>query len=233
MAGLRREIVESGLVWVIAGFTVLIALNIITFVSGPAAILENLNERSWGVLVSVFVFDSWGTAAGLAGVVVLFVPVLFGVRRSRRFGLSIFFLCASVACGIVANVIWSYFYNRGGLIGAGSSSIAISGQGIIFAMAIFGLIKLARKGGDSDIAAREWREFFFVVYVTLILSTLYFVIVLEPIYIPTLLYNWRVHEIGFFLAIAATAIFDGISSRTSTAESEHLSTLIVSKSRTA
>lgn len=217
-ARIRADLVESGLVWVIVGFAILIALNLLTLAIGPSGILQNLNSRSWGALVSVFVFDSWGTVGGLAGVVILFTPVLFGMPRPRRFSLSIFFLCASIGSGILANVLWSYFYNRGGLIGAGSSSIAISGQGIIFALSIFGSINLgvaSRKDGakGADVAAREWRQFFFVVYITLILSTLYFVVVLEPIYIPTALYNWRVHEIGFFIAIAATAVFVGVTSR--------------------
>jgi hypothetical protein len=209
---------ESGLVWVVVGFGALIALNLMTLEIGPSGILQDLNLRPGGVLVSVFVFDSWGTTGGLAGVVVLFVPVLFAIPRARRFSFSIFFLLASIGSGIVANVIWSYFYNPGGAIGAGSSSIAISGQGIIFAMSILGIIKLGltRKNEGTtraDISAREWRQFYLIVYLTLIVSTLYFVIILEPIYIPTLLYNWRVHEIAFGLAIAATAVFIGISSR--------------------
>jgi len=214
MKQIGAHLADSGLAWVVVGFALLIALNLITFAWGPSEILTYLNSRPWGVLVSVFVFDSWGTAGGLAGVVVLFAPVLFGVRPSRRFSLSIFFLCASIGCGIVANVTWSHFYSGGGPIGAGSSSIAISGQGIIFALSIFGLIRLGLTkdaANGEDILAPEWRQFFLVVYLTLILSTLYFVIVLEPIYIPTLLYNWRVHEIGFFLAMAATAAYLGAS----------------------
>ena len=220
---MRVDLIESGLVWVIVGFIILIALNLLTLAIGPSGILQNLNSRSWGVLVSVFVFDSWGTAGGLAGVVVLFAPLLFGMPRPKRFKTSIFFLCASVRTGIIANVIWSFFYNRGGLIGSGSSSIAISGQGVIFAISIFGLIKLwltREKDGAkrADIPAREWRQFFSIVYLTLILSTLYFVIILEPIYIPTELYNWRVHEIGFFIAIAASAVFICLNSRASSVE---------------
>jgi len=216
----RRELVESGLVWVIAGFSILIAVNLITLAVGPGGILQTLNSRSWGVLVSVFVFDSWGTAAGLAGVVILFTPVLFGVPRPQRLRISIFFLSASVGSGIASIVLWSYFYNRGGLIGAGSSSIDIAGQGVIFALSIFGLANLwltrrGKRSGGPGAVAREWRQFFFVVYVTLIVSSLYFVIALEPIYIPTELYNWRVHEIAFALSISATAVYLATTSKRS------------------
>jgi len=220
---MREDIVESGLVWVIVGFGILISLNLLTLAIGPSGILQNLNSRSWGVLVSVFVFDSWGTAGGLAGVVVLFAPLLFGIPRPKRFRMSIFFLCASIGTGIIANVIWSFFYNRGGLIGSGSSSIAISGQGVIFAISIFGLINLwltrEMDGAKlADVQTREWRQFFLIVYLTLIVSTLYFVIILEPIYIPTELYNWRVHEFGFFIAIAATAVFIYVNTRASSVD---------------
>ena len=218
IARAKREIVESGLVWVIAGFGALIIVNLITLALGPDEILQTLNSHAWGVLVSVFVFDSWGTAAGLAGVVILFTPVLFGVPKASRLGLSVFFLIASIGCGIIAIVLWSHFYDSGGPIGAGSSAIDISGQGIILALSVFGLISLwLTKEGKGvavgEVIPREWRQFFFVAYATLIVSSLYFVIVLEPIYIPTQLYNWRVHEDGFFMAIAATAAYVAATSK--------------------
>lgn len=205
---IRTNVVRSGLVWVIIVFGLLILINIITLAIGPDRVLSFLEARSWGVVASVFVFDSWGTAGGLAGVIILFVPVLFGVRSQVRLATSIFFILTSVFAGIAANVVWSDVYNPGGIIGAGSSSIALSGQAVIFTMSIFGLAKLLLTKGDA--ATRPVREFFFVAYVTLIVSTLYFVIVLEPIYIPTLLYNWRVHEIAFFLAAGVTALFIGL-----------------------
>ncbi len=212
---MKRYLIGSGLIWVVAGFSILIGVNLLTLALGTNGILLDLNSRSWGDLVSVFVFDSWGTTGGLAGLVVLFVPVLFGVPASKRPGLSIFFLFGSLASGIMANVLWSSYYKQGGPIGAGSSSIAIGGQGILFALSILGLAGLLlemgkRETGADDAAAREWRQFFSVVYITLIVSSLYFVIVLEPIYIPTTLYNWRVHQFAFFLAIAmATAFYFG------------------------
>ena len=51
------------------------------------------------------------------------------------------------------------------------------------------------------------RRFFTVVYATLILSTLYFVAVLQPVFTPSVLYNWRVHEIAFIVGIAATFLY--------------------------
>ncbi|MDA4122533.1 MAG: hypothetical protein OK456_05060 [Thaumarchaeota archaeon] len=210
---MKRYLIGSGLVWVVVGFSILIGVNLLTLALGTNAILLDLNSRSWGDLASVFVFDSWGTAGGLAGLVVLFVPVLFGVPASKRPGLSIFFLFGSLVSGIIANVLWSSYYKQGGPIGAGSSSIALGGQGILFALSILGLARLlletgTRGTGADDVTAREWRQFFSVVYLTLIVSALYFVIILEPIYIPTALYNWRVHQFAFLLAIAmATAFF--------------------------
>ena len=205
---MRDYLSGSGLVWVALGFSILVALNLITLALGPAQVLANLATRPWGAFVSVFVFDSWGTAGGLVGVVVLFTPLLFGVPRAQRARLSAFFLAASVIVGVTANVLWTDLYNDTGFIGSGSSSIAFAAQAIIFTLSIFGLVSLVRGRSLSyDPETRAMRQFFTVVYITLILSTLYLVLVLQPIFTPTTLYNWRVHEIGFIMGIGATFLY--------------------------
>ena len=109
---MREWLLQSGLVWVAAGFAILIALNLITLALGSSRLLADLENNPWGPFVSVFVFDSWGTAGGLAGVVVLFIPLLFGVPSAQRRRLSLFFLTASILIGVAANVLWTDLLRR-------------------------------------------------------------------------------------------------------------------------
>lgn len=122
-----------------------------------------------------------------------------------------FFLVASIAIGVTANVLWTDLYDNTGFIGSGSSSIAFAAQAIILTLSVVGLISLARDRAQShDRDMQIVRQFFLVVYVTLILSTIYFVLVLQPIFTPTLLYNWRVHEIAFLMGVAATFLYQAV-----------------------
>jgi hypothetical protein len=211
--GIRRyfpELSKSGLSWVIAAFLSLIAVNLVTFAIGRAAVLAALNSNPVGALLAPFVFDSWGTIGGLGGVVLLFSPVLFGTPVSQRRSLSVFFVTSSIVIGVFAALLWDAFYDNTGLYGSGSSSIAISAQGVIFALSFFGILRLARQDTRRlGTLSSHWWYSFAIIYSTLILTSLWFVLSLEPIFIPTLLYNWRVHEFGFLFAAAATAAYAG------------------------
>ncbi|HXQ92167.1 MAG TPA: hypothetical protein VN739_04115, partial [Nitrososphaerales archaeon] len=85
----------------------------------------------------------------------------------------------------------------------GSSSIDISAQAIIFALSIFALISLRQKSNLEKYA----RNSFAIIYATMIVTTLWFVLLLEPIFIPSNLYNWRVHEIAFVIGVLITVIY--------------------------
>ncbi len=205
------ELTESGLIWVIAVFFCLIALNLATLGMGRSAVLATLNSNPAGALLAPFVFDSWGTIGGLGGVVLLFAPVLFGTPVSQRRPLSLFFATASVAIGVLAALLWDAFYDDTGLFGSGSSSIAIAAQGLIFALSILGLVRLARQDTrDLGPLSGHWWYSFAIIYFTLILTSLWFILSLEPIFVPTTLYNWRVHEFGFLFAAAAAFAYAGV-----------------------
>jgi hypothetical protein len=204
------ELSESGLIWVIAAFLSLIVLNLITLAIGRSQVLDVLNAHPAGALLSPFVFDSWGTIGGLGGIVLLFAPTLFGTPVAQRRALSFFFIAASIGIGEFAVILWDAFYDTTGLFGSGSSAIAITGQGVIFALSIFGLLRLARQDTRRlGPLSSHWWYSFAIIYSTLILTSLWFVLSLEPIFIPTLLYNWRVHEFGFLFGAAATAAYMG------------------------
>ncbi|MDA4134659.1 MAG: hypothetical protein OK441_03715 [Thaumarchaeota archaeon] len=211
--GIRRylpELSKSGLSWVIAAFLSLIVVNLATFGIGRTEILIALNSNPAGALLAPFVFDSWGTIGGLGGVVLLFSPVLFGTPVSQRRPLSVFFVTSSIVIGVFSALLWDAFYDSTGLYGSGSSSIAISAQGVIFALSFFGILRLARQDTRHlGTLSSHWWYSFAIIYSTLILTSLWFVLSLEPIFIPTLLYNWRVHEFGFLFAAAATAVYVG------------------------
>ena len=124
--------------------------------------------------------------------------------------LSIFFVTSSISIGVFAALLWDASYDNTGLYGSGSSSIAISAQGVVFALSFFGILRLARQDTRRlGTLSSHWWYSFAIIYSTLILTSLWFVLSLEPIFVPTLLYNWRVHEFGFLFAVAVTVAFAG------------------------
>jgi hypothetical protein len=198
---------NSSIYIVLAGFSVLASIDLMTVFLGPEKLIVALNSNPFGILLSSFVFDSWGTVLGLLGVILLFSPVLLGTLNSFRKYLAIFFVLDSLAAGIVSSIIWNDYFNPSGQIPYGASSIAISAQAIIFTMALIGLAQLWAK--DNWIAPKDpyWKKSLGVIYATLLATTLWFVLVLEPIFVPSNEYNWRVHQIGFFLAVFSTFAF--------------------------
>ena len=198
---------DSSLSIVVIGFSTLAVVNLITLGVGPSRILFALNTSPIGIVFSSFVFDSWGTVFGLLGVILLFSPVLLGSRKSFRKSLAVFLVFDSVIDGVVSAIIWNYYFKLNGQIPYGASSIAISGQAIIFTVAIYGLTQL--QSGGTWISTKDpyWRKSLCVIYATLAATTLWFVLFLEPIFLPTTEYNWRVHEIGFLLATSSSIAY--------------------------
>jgi len=188
---------------VIVGFVFLVAVNLSTFFLDPGLILESLSHNSLGVIFAPFVFDSWGTISGLLGVTIFFAPLLLGAAPQERRSLSLFFLFASVGIGIISALLWNYAFNPSGTIPYGSSSIDISAQAIIFTLSFFALVGLRQKSNLEKYA----RNSFAIIYVTLVVTTLWFVLILEPIFIPSNLYNWKVHEIAFIFGVLTTIIY--------------------------
>ncbi|MFI5420392.1 MAG: hypothetical protein ACHQ1H_05450, partial [Nitrososphaerales archaeon] len=127
---------NSSIYIVLAGFSVLASIDLMTVFLGPGKLIVALNSNPFGILLSSFVFDSGGTGLGLLGVILLFSPVLLGTLNSFRKYLAIFFVLDSLAMGIVSSIIWNDYFNPRGQIPYGASSIAISAQAIIFTMAL-------------------------------------------------------------------------------------------------
>jgi len=200
-------LLEKSTLTVIVGFCFLALVNISTLLIGPDGIINFLTGHYLGIILAPFVFDSWGTISGLLGVVILFVPLLVGTPRKERQSLSTFFLFASVAIGLASTLIWNMDFNTSETIPYGSSSIDISAQAIIFTLSFFGLFRVFRQEPQPE---RYVRNSIAIIYATLILTTLWFVLYLEPIFVPSDQYNWRVHEIAFLIGILATLIYVAI-----------------------
>lgn len=143
------------------------------------------------------------------GVTVLFAPVLFGTSVDRRRSLSLFFVVASLLTGVVSLLLWDEFYALPGGTGAGSSSVAIAAQAVVFGLAVFSCIRLFRKDTRKlGPTSSYWWYSFLAIYLVLIGSTLVFVLVLQPVFGPTTLYNWRAHEFAFVLGVGAAVAYE-------------------------
>ncbi len=203
---IRNFLSNSYLNLVIIGFSILAALNGVTFFLDSNALLWTTNLMWLHEIFSNFTFDSAGTLAGLLGSIILFFPVLLGMPSKQRKWLSIYFLAASILIGVSSSLFWNYFFSNT-TASYGSSAIDIAAQSIIFAVSCYALIKsLFRKphGAQRD---PYIRNAFRVIYATLIISTLWFILILQPIFVYTTQYNWRVHEIAFLSGILVTSLF--------------------------
>ena len=206
---IRSFLLGTSLLIVIVGFIFLVVLNLSTFFLGTGQILETLRANSLGIIFAPFVFDSWGTIGGLLGVPILFAPMLLGAKSKERKSLSLYFVSASVAIGVVSILIWNSVFNLDATFPFGASSIDIAAQSIIFTFSIFGLLELVYRNPHSD---RYIRNSFAIIYVTLIATTLWFILYLEPIFVASSQYNWRAHEIAFVIGVLSTGIYIAIRS---------------------
>jgi hypothetical protein len=203
---------SSGLLWVAAPLVVLSVVNVLTLIPGRDNAISYISTSPAGPVLAVVIYDTPYTIAGLLGLVMIFGPVLFGTYVPQRRSLSAFFISSSLIIAVVSGLIWDEFYAPRGVFGVGSSAVAIAGQATVAVLAAFGLLKLWRQ--DTRKLGRMssyWWHAFALIYVTLILTTVWFVVFLQSIFVPTQLYNWRVHEFAFVIAVGATLVYVGVN----------------------
>jgi hypothetical protein len=200
----RDFIARTSLDIVLAGFLILAILNLMTYFLGSGTLLASLENRNWGLAIAPFVFDSWGTIGGLLGVTILFAPILLGASSRKKKSLSLYFVLASIGIGVVSILIWDSVFNQGATFPFGASSIDIAAQAIIFTFSIFGMFELVYLNPLSD---RYIRNSLAIIYLTLIATTLWFILYLEPIFVASNQYNWRAHEIAFIIGVLSTTIY--------------------------
>jgi hypothetical protein len=206
---IRKFLSQSYLFIVIAGFGVLAALNGLTYFLN-SDLSNSFSRSTWLYQIAVnYKFDSLGTLAGLLGSVLLFVPVLLGTPAYRRKSTSIFLFVASILVGTGSSLIWDRFYG-GGTLSYGASAIDIAAQSIIFTLACYALISSFFRNPVGAKRDSYVRNAFRIIYATLIATTLWYILFLQPIFVSTALYNWRVHEIAFLSGVAVTGIYMAI-----------------------
>ncbi len=202
----NRLLFGSGFGFVIACFSIVTVLNLLTFELGPSRVLANLIEANGlvGALLSFIVFDSWGSVVGLLGVIALFAPILIGSDAHAKLWRSYYFVLASLGLSVLACAAWDILIkNPDGSIAYGASAIAIVALSVIFSEACFFSLRFLRNrtrmhGGVA----------LFFVYLTLIVTTLWFVLLIQPIFMPSPGFNWQVHGLGFTLGAFSTIIFE-------------------------
>jgi hypothetical protein len=207
LTALIRTLIFETYLWIpLLGFLLVAVVNLATLFYGTERLLVSSGNHLLGAVAASFVFDSWGTLAGLVGAVILFAPILLGATSSHRRSIAAFFTIASVAIGIGSSLLWDLLFRNGNALSYGSSAIDIAAQSIIFTLAVYALIKSlifdGDYGGDAYI-----RNSLRIIFGTLIVTTLWFILFLEPIFVPTDLYNWRVHEIAFICGAAFTVVY--------------------------
>ncbi len=181
-----------------------------TYFLRPSNVLDYVSSKPGGLFAAQFIFDTPGTIGGLLGVVLLLSPILVGTDQKYRVRLSTFFFVGSVSIGLFATFLWNQFYNaKSATIPYGSSSIAIAAQAMDCALALICLIRLGTldKSRDSSFLEKYRRYSLAIVDVTLILTTLWYVLILQPIDVPTNLFNWKIHEIAFILGTVAALVY--------------------------
>lgn len=203
-----RDSFRSGLTIVLVVFAGIVILNLLTLEMGASDVLTKYIQGNypWGILLSFSVFDSWGSIIGLLGVILLFAPILVGKKDSQKIWVSAFFAGGSLGLGILASTIWDMLHeSSGNSVAYGASAIAIVALSIIFTESCILLVQISR---STKHAFRNTNSALAIVYLTLILTSLWFVLLIQPIYIPSNQYNWQVHEYGFGLGVISTLVFE-------------------------
>lgn len=205
---------SSGIHFVIATFTTLAIINVLTFVVGTQKVYSALNSDAYTAFLSFVIYDTPGTIAGLLGVAVIFsVLSLFSfllvgkVSRSRAF----FFITISMVTGVASQIAWNSCCNEVGGFPAGSSAIDFAALACLVVYSLADSARLFRLNADRK--SRLWLDskltafYFILVAGMLILYAVY----IQPIYLPTIRYNWLVHEFAFLSAVLVSGFFEILS----------------------
>ena len=207
------EFKDTGIPIIIVVYCAVIAVSLATLPLGTLKIVYALSSISGGWLLSIFVFDSWGTVGGMLGIVVFYGIVVYGTNRTRRSEMSIFLLASTIAIGIVAGLLYDVFFDNAYYLGVklisdGSSTIPVAGEGAVTALSAVGLGHLLK--------ARNWRLgtrnktisiSLGALFLSNIVLSLNYVLFLQPAFVLTRGYNWQAHGIAFVLGVVAGMVY--------------------------
>lgn len=209
----RRNPWSFEILIVLAGYSVAVALDLATVEANHAILVNDLSIKWYGGILSLFVFDSWGTIGGMLGVLAIYFLLLQGVIRPRRQGISLYLLFSTLFIGILAELIYDQFFDvariNGTLIlASGESTIPEAGMAASIVLAVYGTARLLRTDPlrlDKD--NRDFRRAWIVAYLALIGTIAWFVVLGQSIFVPTAAYNWRAHDISFILGLISTGVY--------------------------
>jgi hypothetical protein len=200
-----------GIPLIIVGYLVVIALNLWTLQLGPATVVYHLSLLPYGGLLSIIVFDSWGTVGGLLGIILFYGVVVYGTVEKRRLEVSLYLLFSTILFATIAGLIYDRFFDNTKFLGtlliaAGASTVAEAGMGAVIVLLLAAILRIFsrwRSGEKASLIVKKWAY----LDVSFLILALTFVFVLQPFYIPTTAYNWRSHELAFALGVIATMFY--------------------------
>jgi len=208
-----NAIKNSGFPLIAMVYLVLIGFSIETMELGSVNTVFSLSHYWWGGLASILVFDSWGTAVGLVGILAPYAIVILGVQATDRRAVSMFLLLSSLVSAILADVLWDGFvdneiFDGVKLVASGESTIPLAGEGAVVVFSIVGLLAVSRLDRRRLNRLKTYGLFWLkVLYVMMIAEAILYVVFLQPIFTPVQGYNWQAHEFSFLIGIALTSAF--------------------------
>ena len=218
---LREWFLESGLSLVVTTFSVLALLNSLTLLFGTQLVYDSLNHQSYTTFLSFVIYDSPGTIGGLLGVVVIYAVLslfyfLITGKASRYRAIS--FTFSSIIIGVTSQVVWNSCCNTGDTFPAGSSAIDFAALAWLIVVSITDSVRLLRLKVDRRF--RTWTDskltaFYFILVGSMMV---FYALYIQPIYLPTIQYNWRVHEFAFVSATVVSLFMETIRSLTKRSE---------------
>jgi hypothetical protein len=205
---------NAGIPLITVGYLVVIALNLWTLQLGPATVVYDLSLLPYGGLLSIIVFDSWGTVGGLLGVILFYGVVVYGTVEKRRLEVSLYLLFSTILLATVAGLIYDRFFDNTKFLGtvliaAGASTVAEAGLAAVIVLLLAAILRIFsrwRSGEKASLIVKKWAY----LDISFLLLALTFIFVSQPFYIPTIAYNWRGHELAFALGVTATVFYVAI-----------------------
>jgi hypothetical protein len=201
--------------WVVAEFTVLIALNMISLLAGDSSLwaLKASSSQWWGSVTSIGLYDSWESTIALVVLPFLWFALNTRIRGMERRNRSLFLMIESVAVAIVSNYVWE-ISAHGPHYTSGVSGFEVAVGGTILVFSVVNLVSIARPNSLLDSPQfrptdkRTTKRFLAFIYIVLIALMILVPITLVAAADPTI--NTQVHVDSLLFSIGVTTIFQGV-----------------------
>lgn len=202
---------SNGLYFVILTFSGLATINILTLVVGPQRVYSVLNSHVYTAFLSFVIYDSPGTVAGLFGIVVIFavLSLFYFLLTGEACKIRAYsFIVISMVTGVASQIFWNSCCSQGGGFPAGSSAIDFAALACLINYSVTDSVRLLRLNANRK--SRLWMDSrITAVYLILVAGMLMlYAVYIQPIYLPTIRFNWRVHEYAFVSALVVSFLVE-------------------------